>query len=284
LADVRVLGCEVVGVLDFFVVGVQKGGTTALAYCLSRHPEIRLAVGKELHVFDDDSQDWSHPDYSRIAAAFDSNAATGKLLGEATPSYCFWPDSLRRLQHYNPAAKLILLLRHPVFRAHSHWRMEVARGTERLPFALAVADSTSTVRRAADPALAQRLFSYLERGFYSPQIQQILSLFPREQILFLRTDAFWNDCAGTLARVAGFLGIEGFPSVQRRYIVPGRTEASAPLPAQDRRLLEARYADDIRHTESLTGLHLTDWLDPGYLEPMVRGSRWAPVHAGESAQ
>ena len=270
------------GVLDFFVVGVQKGGTTALGYFLSRHPEILLAAGKELHVFDDDGQDWSHPDYARITAAFDWSAARDKVLGEATPSYCFWPESLQRLKQYNPAAKLILLLRHPVFRAHSHWRMEVARGTERLPFAQAVADTTRAERRAANAGLAGRAFSYVERGLYSAQVENILALFPREHVLFLRTDKLWSACAETLACVAQFLGVGPFPFTGPHYIVPGRTGAGPPLSAQDRCALEARYAADIRRSESLTGLTLGEWLDRGYVEPMVRGSRWATLRAGEA--
>ncbi len=45
--------------LDFFIVGAQKSGTTALSAKLAHHQGLHLAVPKELHLFDDDSRNWA---------------------------------------------------------------------------------------------------------------------------------------------------------------------------------------------------------------------------------
>ena len=50
-------------------------------------------------------------------------APDGRLRGEATPIYLYWPNSLERIATYNPAMKLIVLLREPVSRAWSHWKI-----------------------------------------------------------------------------------------------------------------------------------------------------------------
>ena len=111
--------------VDFAIAGVQKAGTTALFDYLSDEPELSLSHVKETHFFDDDERDWARPDYAPYHALFD--APDGRLRGEATPIYLYWPKVLERICAYNPAMKLIVVLRDPVERAWSHWRMEFAR-------------------------------------------------------------------------------------------------------------------------------------------------------------
>src|SRR5688572_4249341 len=110
--------------VTFLIAGVQKGGTTALFDYLGDYPDIVLADAKELHFFDDEAQDWSAPDYGAYNARFSDPA--GRPCGEATPIYTYWPNSLERIAAYNPAMKLVVMLRDPVERAWSHWRMEYA--------------------------------------------------------------------------------------------------------------------------------------------------------------
>ena len=40
--------------VDFFLIGVQKGGTTALATHFQKQPTIQMARVKEVHYFDDE--------------------------------------------------------------------------------------------------------------------------------------------------------------------------------------------------------------------------------------
>lgn len=97
--------------LDFFVVGVQKAGTTALHEMLSRRPDIQMASGKEVHFFDDETINWNEPDCDRLHSRFSWKPA--RVRGEATPITIYWPNALERLHAYNPNAKIIVALRHP---------------------------------------------------------------------------------------------------------------------------------------------------------------------------
>ena len=98
--------------VEFLIAGVQKGGTTALFSFLSRHPKLFLPPCKEVHYFDDESVDWQSPDYSRLDAYF-RDRSSGQIAGEATPIYTYWQPSAERIQRYNPAMRLIVLLRDP---------------------------------------------------------------------------------------------------------------------------------------------------------------------------
>lgn len=255
-------------VVNFFVCGVQKGGTTALDRHLRDHPAIEMARVKEVHFFDDESVSWNAPDYAPLHGFF-AAPHDSRRRGEATPIYTYWPRAMERLRAYNPAAKLIMLLRHPVCRAFSHWRMEASRGAEALPFAEAIRPAARERVRLA-PAAAHRVFSYVERGFYAPQVDRLLSLFSRGQVLFLRTDALWGDPSGTLRTVHSFLDVPPGRDAERRYTVPVQSDRSVPLPREDAEYLAALYRDDILTTQSLTGLDLHDWLSPdsSAAEPM----------------
>jgi len=259
------------GRVDFFIAGVQKGGTTALDHYLRDHPAIQMASVKEVHAFDDETADWSVPTYERLQGAFDWTIP-GVIRGEATPIYSYWPNALERLHAYNPQARLILLLRHPSFRAHSHWRMETTRGNDTWPFADAIG-ATGRARVATSPGGAHRVFSYVERGFYAPQLRRAFSLFPREQILLCRTDRLWSDPAATLAAVQDFLGVPHQTLGEQRYVVPVMTWSPDPIARDIRATLDAIFTDDIRETAALSGLDLTDWLDPDYREPMAPADR-----------
>jgi hypothetical protein len=174
-------------VVRFLVAGVQKGGTSALFEYLRAVPGLELPAVKEAHHFDDELEvDWSRPDHGGYHALF---ANDGRLCGEATPIYCYWPDSLERIRAYNPAMRLILLFRDPVARAFSHWQMEYARGAETEPFAWCIREGRARVH--SDPGARaghHRVFSYVERGFYGQQLARVLALFPREQVLLLRSE------------------------------------------------------------------------------------------------
>jgi hypothetical protein len=259
--------------VDFFIVGVQKGGTTALASYLSRSPAIQFATVKEVHHFDDEVRvDWSAPRHDDLHSQFDWSVSD-VVRGEATPIYCYWPSALSRLQRYNPAAKLLVGLRHPTFRAFSHWRMERARNTEDMAFEQAI--SPQGRKRVSDaPGGVHRVFSYIERGLYAAQFVRMTSLFPRGQIHVFRTDRLWDQPAATLSAIERFLGVDPLlgADVRRRYVTPVEGGRPPAFPVGARHALDDLFADDIRRMAELAGLDLSDWLSPDYREPMAARS------------
>ena len=252
--------------VDFFIAGVQKSGTTALDALLRRHPGVQMAAVKEPHFFDNEALDWRAPDYVALHAQFD-RAASAVVRGEATPIYTYWPNSIERLHAYNPDAKLVIGLRHPAHRAFSHWRMETTRGAETLSFAEAVRAGRERVAQAPDGV--HRVFSYVERGFYAPQLARVFEHFPREQVFVFRTDALWRAPDDVLAPLQAFLGLAPMQLAKAgEYIVPLESAALGAMPETDRAYLTDLFAEDVRQTAHLTGLNLSDWLAAEYREPM----------------
>jgi hypothetical protein len=255
--------------VDFFIAGVQKGGTTALHRRLGDHPGLFLPDRKEVHFFDNERVNWRQRPYDSYHQYFDFTQ--NKLFGEATPNYIYWPKSLPRMQAYNPDAKIIVLLRHPTFRALSAWKMERSRGTEHLDFGAAIS-LRGRARVWLTRARAHRRYSYVEKGQYAGQIRRLLRCFPRSQVLFLTSEQLWQDEAQTLDRVCAFLGIDRMPAraggPQEKYVVPvDSRNVALPDPAL-LASLSRRYRGEIRQTAEMTGLDLDHWLDAAYQEPM----------------
>src|SRR6202161_4980896 len=115
---------------DFLVIGAPKAGTTALHAVLTQHPGLYMSTVKEPKFFLSDGPPptkggpgdaltyrehvWRRADYE---ALFDP-APAGTLRGEATPLYLYDRAAMRRIRVTLPAAKLIVIVRDPVERAH----------------------------------------------------------------------------------------------------------------------------------------------------------------------
>ena len=104
------------------------------------------------------------------------------MIGEASPIYMYWNAAPYRIWSYNPDMKWLLILRNPVERAYSAWNMEVRRGNEPLPLL------KQLPRRFTVPAgvpLQHRIFSYVDRGFYAPQVRRLFNIFGKDRCLVL---------------------------------------------------------------------------------------------------
>jgi hypothetical protein len=199
---------------DFLVAGVPKAGTTALHAALSRHPELYLPEIKEPKFFLTDGPPparggpgdvityrehvWQRDAYE---ALFDA-APPRTLRGEATPLYLYDPVALARIRGLIPAAKLVVIIRDPVERAHSNWAHLWSAGLEPVgDFVRACAEEDKRI--AAGWA---SFWHYTRLGKYGEQLRHAFSLFPREQVLVLRYRRLVDEPTATLDRICAFLG------------------------------------------------------------------------------
>ena len=242
--------------VDFVIGGVQKGGTTALDRLLRRHPDVAMASVKEPKWFDDDRRFAQGPPAASGYHALFDHPRGARVRGEATPSYCWWPPAAQRIRDYNPAMKWILLFRDPVSRAYSQWNMRRTDGSVQVSFARAVDEE---IRRGAEVPVRNNVgTSYLSRGFYAQQLARILDLFPREQVLTLRSEWLRDAPSATLRRVHAFLGIEPRDDAESAEAHVGAY--AEPLDAATRARLVRLFEGDVRRLEALTGWDLADWL------------------------
>lgn len=240
--------------MDFLVIGAQKAGTTEFQRILRHHPELQLADRKEVHFFDNDASFVSEVDYSHYEAEW-SEPQLGRLRGENTPAYLYWKPVAQRIAAFRPGTKLIAILRNPMERAFSHWQMTRRKGQENLSFADAI--RLEPDRLAATPTGQHLTFSYADRGRYATQLRRFLGLFPRGNLLVLRSEDLRAAPQQTFDQVTNFLGVARSRFRPRRK--PTRIRYTDPIPTADFDFLAAELEPEIAALESLLGWDLADW-------------------------
>jgi hypothetical protein len=239
--------------LDFIVIGAQKSGTTALAQFLGQHQDICMARPKEAHAFDhkDYAGSWTDVLLSEYYGGFFAHAGSENCRGEATPIYLYLPDAPRQMHSYNPDLKLLVILRDPVERAISHYRMAVAQGYEHLPLWL-----------ASVPLAEHSMFrenSYRSRGLYARQLRRFRQYFAPGQLLVVRTEDLREQHAATLQAVFDFLQVAPDAAIEHQQVnsSPGQAGAGYYL---SRLLLRLSYWPDLWRLSTLVPFSVRRWM------------------------
>jgi hypothetical protein len=310
---------------DFLVAGVPKAGTTALHAALAQHPGLYLSAIKEPKFFLTDGPPpakggpgdaltyrehiWQR---DRYEALFDP-APPGALKGESTPLYLYDPEAMCRISKLLPAAKLVIVIRDPVERAHSNWTHLWSAGLEpERDFLRACAEE----ERRIEAGWAS-FWHYTGLSMYGRQLKHVFDLFPRENVLVLRYRSLVDGPVSTLDRITGFLGVEQgvLTEIPRENVTahpehtathravslamragdavgrafPGNAVTSAmhrlerylqrgnrerqPLSWDQRQALLPMFTDDIRLLERLVGEDFSDWLAPRERSGSMVGAR-----------
>ena len=244
--------------LDFIVAGAQKSGTTALHYFLKKHPQIALPDRQEMHFFDDDAI-FSRPvDYDLLHRHF-RPVARSALAGEVTPSYLYWKPAMERIWNYNRQIKLVILLRNPIDRAFAHWNMQRFKDREQLGFLDALKKEPT---RIAQPlTIESRRFAYVDRGFYSSQLDRVFKFFPREQVHIVKFEDFRDRKQETLDGIFEFLGVKSLRRIRDkdRNIVP----YERTMTPEERKYLSEVFSAEITKLEQMLGWDCSDWKGRG---------------------
>ena len=202
--------------LDFIVIGAQKSATTSLFRYLQQHPEINMPADKEAPFFSEDrfySLGWE--DFARTR--FDPSTS-GQFWGTVSPQYMSDQRVPARIAQHMPNTRLIALLRNPVDRAYSHYRMAVRRGTENRSFPEAVDDLRSIHHQHFDLAAPDAQIEngiknceeeyYLAWGEYGRVLELYRRYFENDRILVLYMNDLKNNPDETVRTALEFIGAD----------------------------------------------------------------------------
>ena len=258
---------------DFLILGAQKAGTTSLHRYLELHPAMLAPSVKEVHFFDVQwwrGQRFYRAHFPTALALLARRLRCGHraITGEASPYYLAHPQVPHRVHSTSPQIQMIVILRDPVDRAHSHYLHNRRIGAEDCAtFAEALDREHERLageieRIKADDryeSFAHRHHSYALRGHYAAQLRAWFDVFPREQLLILETDALDRDPAAVYQRVLDFLQLPPWePPAFARHNTAGQ---SAPLEAEMRARLAERFEPHNRELFELLG-HEFAWTRP----------------------
>jgi hypothetical protein len=201
----------------FIIIGTQRGGTTSLYNYLAQHPSIVALTRREVHYFDLNFQRGLAWYRSRFPSGwrnvFKLFGRREVISGESSPYYMFHPLVPQRIRQQLPQVRLIALLRNPVDRAFSHYKHVRGKNQETLPFEQAIACETERLageeeKMRRDPGYysnAHHRHGYLSRGIYADQLTRWFDVFPREQMLILKSEELYRKPHELVRQTLSFL-------------------------------------------------------------------------------
>jgi len=169
----------------FIVIGAAKCGTTSIADVLGDHPEVFLTSPKEPHYFSRLTR------YRKLRPWYTSlfeGAGSFAAAGEASTSYSH-PHRIDfvapRIREVVPDCRLVYMVRHPIRRLESDWKMRLREN--RVP---------ASISEAADHHA-----SLISFGLYWKHVETYREYFPDDQLLVVFLEDFAADPRRELARI-----------------------------------------------------------------------------------
>ncbi|QNJ98952.1 sulfotransferase family protein [Constantimarinum furrinae] len=213
---------------NLFVVGAMRSGTTSFSEVLSKHPQIYFSPIKEPNYFVDSLPkalyepsrffdletyfDKKFPSPKHIAhienpihyqTLFSQAAEQHIYVAEASTAYLHAPDTARRIYEYNPNATIVIILRDPLERAYSHYRMDLGLGREKQSFEHCMTTQLKLQRSGDLP-----WYTYLNMSFYDSVIEKYSALF--KTVICVRFEDMIDNTDSFLANLSAELKISPF--------------------------------------------------------------------------
>ena len=193
---------------NFICLGAAKSGTTTLYDILRQHPEIYISTFKEPHFFDipenyKNGIDWYEKNYFKNADK--------KVIAEFTPSYFFEKEAPKRIfNDLGDKVKFIVLLRHPVDRAYSHYLHSKRDEHEELEFVESLNKEGDRLLNYIQKKdyLSYLRNSYISQGLYGDMMERYLKYFKLDNFMFIHFEnEFLLKRDKTIHKVLEFLDV-----------------------------------------------------------------------------
>ena len=211
------------------MVGAAKAATTTLHAILDQHPEVYCPLLKEPGFFaDDDAPRMFDPfsgkapfdgvSYVRGSMAHHEQVAyikdakvyqqlyrrvgNEKAIGDFSTAYLCSINAARKIREFNPKAKIIVMLREPVERALSHYKMDRAIGLVTASFGKSVQAELAALSDSKIHA-----HWYIRIGLYAAQVERYIKEFPKEQLKVVLYEDFCQAREQTISDIETFLDI-----------------------------------------------------------------------------
>lgn len=249
----------------FIIVGAQKAGSTAAIRNLALNANISVFRGvtefgqKELEFF---NQHW---DLGKLwyQSHFEP---TGKVTGEKTAELLHRTACHPRMFETNPNFKVIVLLRNPVERAYSQWRMAALwKKDECESFEAVVARSITDLddehKRIAfyNCCVSDRSSwreGYLLKGMYAEQLRSLLKYFPRRHLYIGISERIRKHPVEEYGKIFDFLGVARCHGDFKEHFI---SPLDSPLPQRVLDRLQTVYRTPNQDLFAILDEDISEW-------------------------
>ncbi|HUP82701.1 MAG TPA: sulfotransferase [Candidatus Limnocylindria bacterium] len=203
---------------DLFIVGAFKAGTTSMYEYLRAHPQIFMSVPKEPTYFGADlSARYRRMSEDEYLALF-RGARPEQRAGEATPWYLYSTSAAAEIKAFEPAARIVIMLRNPVDVMFSQHGQLLFNQREDLPdfgSALDAEPDRIAGRRIPAGAIRPESLFYRKSVRFPEQVRRYLEVFGRDGVHFIVFEDLVADAAGVYRSTLEFLGVDSSQPLDR---------------------------------------------------------------------
>lgn len=205
----------------FFIIGVQKGGTTSLCQYLQSHKQIIPPQRKDIYFFNNETNyskglKWyrAHFALGLYKELYDKWNRVDAMTFDGTPNYFDQEGSGEKIKTHFPNAKIILLLRNPIDRAWSNYQMAKRFGFETLSFEeslkledIRLQEGQKLLETTGEHNYIHQRLTYKKKGLYTNYIDEWIMNYKPENILILSTEEFEIHTKSVYQKICEFLEI-----------------------------------------------------------------------------
>jgi hypothetical protein len=198
---------------NFAILGAPKCGTTALSEYLRDHPRVFVSRPKEPHYFCDDWDYYYAPGerteehYLRL---FEGAGHEHLAVGEASVWYLYSTTAARNLAAFDPAMRVIVMVRNPVELVpslHSQLRYMLDEDEPDPERAWDLQESRAAGANLPPAVRVPEFLQYGAAASLGAQLRRVHEHLPREQVKVLVMDDLKADTGAVYREALAFLGV-----------------------------------------------------------------------------
>lgn len=209
---------DILDKVEFLCVGFSKCGTTTLYEIMKQNkniylPEIKETLFMTIPELYKKGIDWYWNRYY-------SQAKEGQIVGEINPRYTNQNWCARIKKHYRSDTKLIFMMRNPVDKLYSHFRMETRVGRDvgiKRKFDSEAKEFERFVRRHCwinkkDGSVRIKSGAggvLIHSGMYYKIVSEYMEYFKKENMKFILFEEFIRDTERYTKEIFDFIGVRG---------------------------------------------------------------------------
>ena len=179
---------------NFFIIGAVKCATTTLARLLEQHPQAAIGKHKEPHFF---SIKYDGPGQMDSYLALYQHCTTEMAIGDASTSYSrirYYPQTIKRIYDFDPDAKIIFIVRHPLKRIESAYAERIVTAN---------AQNFQSLNQSV-----RQIPMMVDSSRYWEVFDAYRQIFPEKNILIVWFEELTKNQQKVFSEICLFLGID----------------------------------------------------------------------------
>jgi len=267
------MGKQTIYLPDFIIIGANKAGTTSIANYLNENPKIKISDVKEPMFFAStpmtstakkESATLEKPYFAvtlqEYSSMYENHYLRAKIYGEASTAYLACPSSsVIPMKKIVPDVKIIAVLREPVSRAISAYKMCLGNGIEDRSFSEVVQDASSqkTILNAG-----HGVKEYIRNGLYAQLLAPYIKYYDKSQILIMNYDELKNNPDTFMQKISNFIGVDyhAVDFEQKYNVESDHIKDDVVIKAEDIKILKKHYFEELTQLQDMLDFDISDWM------------------------